>query len=70
MDHYCQRCKSKRIAFVNAKCKDLFNWKSDETNYEGYVNTPGGEFGGGDYIEFAYCLECGQIQETFPVPSN
>ena len=23
--------------------------------------------GGGDYIEFAYCLDCGQIQKDFPV---
>ncbi len=23
--------------------------------------------GGGDYIEFKYCLDCGQIQGTFPI---
>jgi hypothetical protein len=23
--------------------------------------------GGSDYMEFSYCLECGQIQDTFPV---
>lgn len=24
--------------------------------------------GGGDYIEFEFCLECGQIQGEFPTP--
>lgn len=26
--------------------------------------------GGGDYVEFDYCLDCGQIQGTFPVPKH
>jgi hypothetical protein len=25
-------------------------------------------FGSGDYVEFKYCLECGKIQDNFPVP--
>ena len=24
--------------------------------------------GGGDDVEFTYCLDCGQIQGTFPLP--
>ena len=23
--------------------------------------------GGGDYIDISYCLECGQIQDKFPI---
>ena len=26
--------------------------------------------GGGDYTEFSYCLDCGQIQGRFPVPAT
>ena len=30
--------------------------------------------GGGDYIEFRYCLDCGRIQDsnraTFPIPDE
>ncbi len=66
----CQRCGSGRVAEVSAKCKDMFAWKSNITEYEGYVHTPGDELGGGDYIEFKYCLECGQIQDSFPVLSE
>jgi len=33
---------------------------------DGYV--PSGIcIGGGDYMSFAYCLECGMIQDDFPV---
>lgn len=66
----CINCSSTRIALVCAQCKDHFNWQSDENEYDGYVFTPSGEFGshlGDDYIEFKYCLECGQIQYEFPV---
>ncbi len=66
----CTKCKSNRISKVSAKCKDMFHWESDQDSCEGYVSTPGGELGCGDYIEFEYCLECGQIQSEFPVPSK
>ena len=62
----CQRCSSERIAEVDARCKDMFKWKSDKTDYEGYAYTPGGEIGDGDNVYFKYCLECGQIQDKFP----
>jgi len=62
----CQRCQSERIASVNAKCKDMFRWESNEDSTEGYAHTPGGEIGNGDYVDFKYCLECGQIQDIFP----
>ncbi len=72
----CNRCASTRIANVNAKCNDNFVWISDTDEYDGYVKTPGGEFGydsrssGGDYLEFSYCLECGTIQSSFPCASS
>jgi hypothetical protein len=29
-------------------------------------NVPSSEIGAGDYVEFEYCLGCGQIQGAFP----
>jgi hypothetical protein len=33
---------------------------------DGYVPSDIG-IGGDDYIDFIYCLECGQIQDEFPL---
>jgi len=67
----CQRCGSERIADVGAKCSDCcFLRVGDGREHDGYV--PGGlGIGGGDYVEFYWCLECGQIQgDAFPVPQE
>ena len=63
------RASPARIARVSAKCSDmcnvLFPGKEDYT--DGYVPGKIG-IGGGDYIEFAWCLDCGMIQDdSFPV---
>ncbi len=62
----CDECNSERVISVSGKCSDLFN-----ANYQGkslvdYVPEDMG-IGGGDYVEFTYCLECGKIQGEFPV---
>lgn len=68
----CQHCASENIAQVIAKCDDKFVWTTKDEDYEGYVKTPGGEFGpdsrdsGSDYLKFSYCLNCGTIQSSFP----
>jgi hypothetical protein len=59
----CQRCNSARVAHICAKCSDLCCFQ----NEWGYVPGNAG-IGGGDYVEFDYCLECGQIQGKFPLP--
>lgn len=63
----CQRCKSERVAFINAKCSDCCSWGVGDESDDGYVPTDMG-VGGDDYIEFDFCLECGQIQGEFPLP--
>lgn len=65
----CQRCKSERTAEVSAKCSDMFSaaLKPGQKQIEGYVPSDLG-IGGGDYVEFRFCLDCGQIQGTFPLP--
>lgn len=64
----CERsnCVSTRIATVNAKCSDMCQFILGNIDHEGYVPRGVG-IGGGDYIEFDYCLDCGQIQGHFPV---
>lgn len=65
---HCKTCNaSGRIIHVTAKCSDLCCVEfPDGTQHDGYVPDKIG-IGGGDYIEFKYCMLCGQIQETFPV---
>jgi hypothetical protein len=38
-------------------------------HYHGYVPRDLG-IGGGDDVEFDYCLDCGQIQGRFPLPAT
>jgi len=66
----CQKCNSERIMSINAKCSDLFDAGYQGKYYDGYVIEGMGITDGdgyGDYVTFDYCLDCGQIQGTFPV---
>lgn len=64
MSQNCMRCNSKRLARIVAKCSDMFSMGYMGKSYSGEV--PSCEVGSGDYIEFEYCLGCGQIQVAFP----
>lgn len=59
----CSQCKSERIISITGKCDDRFFARQLDNNveHEGYVPYEIG-MKGGDYIEFKYCLDCGQIQ--------
>ncbi len=65
----CQRCKSSRVADVIGKTSDMCSFSLDVTvevtGEDGEVPENVG-IGGGDYLRFSYCLDCGQIQGTFP----
>lgn len=63
----CQKCSSERVAGIGAKCSDLCNWSIGDNQDDGYVPNDMG-IGGGDYIDFEFCLNCGQIQGKFPLP--
>lgn len=64
----CQRCSSIRVARVCAKCSDMCSVSINKTNeVDGCVPEDIG-IGGGDYVEFSWCLDCGQIQGKFPMP--
>lgn len=61
-----EQCKSDRIASVSGKTSDLCFYTYKGVEKDGYVPYGVG-IDGGDYIAFGYCLECGHIQDDFPV---
>ena len=62
----CQKCGSERVMRVSAKCSDSCSTTLNGKEAIDYAPRDSG-IGGGDYIRFSHCLECGQIQGTFPV---
>jgi hypothetical protein len=62
----CQHCKRNRVLTVNAKCSDCCDVHFDDNECSGYVPYDL-NIGGGDYITFDFCLDCGQIQAEFPI---
>jgi hypothetical protein len=65
----CQRCNSSRVASFSAKCSDLSSYSigDGKQTEPDYVPRDLG-IGGGDYVEFRYCLDCGQMQGDFAIP--
>ena len=63
----CQRCGAPRLARVLARCSDMCSIDLAGKHRSGYVPRDLG-VGGGDDVHFIYCLDCGQIQGTFPLP--
>lgn len=63
----CQKCQSERVATVSGKTSDMFCGDiAGARDVDGYVPSDWG-IGGSDYIEFSYCLDCGQMQGEFPL---
>jgi hypothetical protein len=65
----CNKCGSIRIADVSGKVNDTFHvyLHASDTEQNDYVSESLG-VGHGDYVDFTYCLNCGQIQGSFPRP--
>lgn len=63
----CRNCNSKRILEITAKCSDCCAFTIGSVSGDGYV-PKGLGIGGGDYVDFKLCLECGQVQGKFPIP--
>lgn len=66
---FCKNCKSDRILDISGKVSDCYSQVYKNKEYTGYVPENIG-IGGGDYIEFKYCLNCGMIQDNFPKDGN
>ncbi len=65
----CQRCTSTRVATLSSKSSDMNDICIGEENKDGYVPSDMG-IGGGDYVRFDWCLDCGQLQGEFPLPET
>lgn len=66
----CVGCGSNRMVGVNAKCSDLCVVtliNGDHRPDPDYVPEDMG-IGGGDNVDFDYCLDCGKIEGTWPLP--
>lgn len=62
----CDKCESKRVLDVSAKPSDCCGVTLNGVTHEGYLPKDLG-IGGGDYVEFRLCLECGKVQGKFPL---
>lgn len=65
----CQRCNSKRILSAQGKCNDLCCLDIGKKEYVGYV-PQGLNIGDGDEMFFNVCLDCGQMQGQYPIPTH
>lgn len=63
----CQKCNSARVMNVYSKASDLHTVSMGQNEHSGYLPYDLG-IGGGDEARFDFCLNCGQIQGTWPVP--
>jgi hypothetical protein len=64
----CKRCESERLAYICGKCSDMCSFSDGTREMDGYSPQNVGLVNSyGDYVEFGYCLDCGQIQGKFPV---
>lgn len=60
-------CDNTRMVSISAKCSDLFSASMNDKEHDGYVPYNLG-IGGGDYVNFDYCLNCGKIKGEWPLP--
>ena len=65
---HCNNCDSTRMVEVNAKCGGTCTTEVNGLPCEDYYVPEDMGIGGGDYLRFKYCLECGQMGGQFPVP--
>jgi len=60
--------------YVNGKCTDQFSMRYEHKGKSMHGAVPVGigleDENYGDYMEFTYCLDCGQIQGDFPIPED
>ena len=65
----CQRCNSNRIAYVSSHASDLHYVQINGKEHSGYLPYDL-DLGGGDDLEMEICLDCGQVQGEFPIPTT
>lgn len=65
MDLLCQRCNSPRLSSIFAKSSDRNHGNIEGCEFDGYLPV-GLEISSGNFIDFEWCRNCGQIQGEFP----
>ena len=63
----CIKCNSDRLISINAHCSDCFSANYRDIEYDGYVIDEIGLGNFCDDVDLTFCLDCGQIQHTFPI---
>lgn len=63
----CEHCHSERVMKIDAKSSDLNFIEYGVAEHQGYVPNDIG-IGGGDYVRFSWCLDCGKIQGINRLP--
>ncbi len=63
----CKTCRSDRVASISAKSSDMNAVGIGERRHEGGVPRDMG-VGGGDYVRFSWCLDCGFMAGSWPLP--
>jgi hypothetical protein len=62
-------CPNQRFAAIHGKVDDKCHIAVDNHFQADYVPHDM-NIGGGDYIKFIFCLDCGQIQGKWPLPTT
>ncbi len=61
----CQKCEAIAIVQVCSKASDLHCLRHLHRDHDGYMLKDMG-VGSDDYVEFSFCVNCGQIQGAWP----
>ena len=64
-DNICITCDKNTLVEVCSKSSDLNHFQHRHREYDGYV-LKGMGIGEGDYVQFTFCTECGQMQGNWP----
>ena len=65
----CQRCGSERVLHAQSHGRDCQNWSIGDNEGDGYLPRDFG-IGAGDDMSVSVCLDCGQMQGTWPRPKT
>ncbi len=69
----CQRCESERMVYSNSKASErnylAIGPMEEQKNIWGRIPCDMG-IGEGNYMQFDYCLDCGQIRGNWPLPET
>lgn len=61
-------CYERNIVEFSGKCGDLFVIDVEHGKFDTSNGVPKNSgIGGGDYVTFSYCANCGKIQGGFPI---